>query len=82
MLAELARAEPIVAAEFAEADQVMTPLLGQPLTDIIFVDPATPRRSRRPSSELRQTAITQPAMLTLDIALTRCSARTASRPTW
>src|ERR1043166_7035825 len=38
MLRTLLNAEPIVAETFAEADRVMTPLLGKPLTDFIFVD--------------------------------------------
>src|SRR5450755_1238426 len=38
-MTQLLRAtEPIVAETFAEADRVMTPLLGKPLTDFIFVD--------------------------------------------
>ena len=39
MLAPLRAAEPIVAETFAEADRIMTPLLGKPLSEFIFVDP-------------------------------------------
>ena len=63
--------EPAVAATFAEADEVMTPLLGRPLTDVIFVDPASPERMADAEEELRRTEITQPAVLAVDIALTR-----------
>jgi malonyl CoA-acyl carrier protein transacylase len=47
----------------------MQPILGTPLTSYIFVDARTPRPSRHAEDDLRQTAITQPAMLTLDTAL-------------
>ncbi len=49
----------------------MTPLLGRPLTDVIFVDPASPERMADAEEELRRTEITQPAVLAVDIALTR-----------
>ena len=65
------RDEPVVAATFAEADEVMTPLLGRPLTDVIFVDPAIPARVAHAEEELRRTEITQPAVLAVDLALTR-----------
>ncbi len=50
MLADLRADEPIVARTFDEADRVMTPLLGTPLTDYIFVDGDDPDRRRRSSS--------------------------------
>ena len=71
MLATLRAGEPSVAATFAEADEVMTPLLGRPLTDVIFVDPASPERVAAAEEELRRTEITQPAVLAVDLALTR-----------
>ena len=71
MLATLRDEEPIVADTFAEADEVMTPLLGRPLSDYVFVDPADPTASAAADEQLRQTEITQPAILTVDIALTR-----------
>ena len=45
-----ARIEPIVAETFAEADRVMTPLLGKPLTDFIFVDQTMLPRSPKPKT--------------------------------
>ena len=40
IIAELRRVEPIVGAAFAEADRIMTPLLGRPLSEFIFTDEA------------------------------------------
>ncbi|HEU5332543.1 MAG TPA: beta-ketoacyl synthase N-terminal-like domain-containing protein, partial [Actinocrinis sp.] len=66
MLAELRGREPIVARTFAEADAVMAPLLGRPLTDFVFGPDIDALELR-----LLQTEITQPAVLTADLALTR-----------
>ncbi|MCB9143590.1 MAG: SDR family NAD(P)-dependent oxidoreductase [Anaerolineales bacterium] len=66
---ELAGLEPVVAETFAEADAVMTPILGRPLTSYIFVDSDDPAAMKQAERDLMQTAITQPAMLTVDTAL-------------
>ncbi|MBV8349044.1 MAG: acyltransferase domain-containing protein, partial [Mycolicibacterium sp.] len=71
MLADLRRREPIVAATFDEADRIMEPLLGRPLTDYIFADTADTSVAQRLEQQLMQTEITQPAVLTTDLALTR-----------
>ena len=71
MLRPLCGAEPIVADTFAEADGVMEPLLGKPLSEFIFVDSSDPNAVAKAEDDLRQTAITQPAVLAADIALTR-----------
>ncbi len=71
MLKPLRAAEPIVAETFAEADRIMTPLLGKPLSEFIFVDKADADAVAKAEDDLRQTAITQPAVLTTDLALTR-----------
>jgi len=71
MLKPLRTAEPIVAETFAEADRVMTPLLGKPLSEFIFVDKADADAVAKAEDDLRQTAITQPAVLAADLALTR-----------
>ena len=68
MLRDLREVEPIVRETFAEADVVMRPLLGRPLSDIIFVDPS---RAAEAEEQLKQTAITQPAILATDVALHR-----------
>ncbi|HTS61082.1 MAG TPA: SDR family NAD(P)-dependent oxidoreductase [Candidatus Acidoferrales bacterium] len=71
MLRALRDAEPVVAQTFAESDRVMTPLLGKPLSEYIFVDDGNPDALARAEEDLRQTAITQPAVLAADLALTR-----------
>ena len=80
MLRPLCAAEPIVAETFAEADRVMTPLLGKPLSDFIFVDQADPNAVAKAEEDLRQTAITQPAVLAIDLALTRLLAAYGIQP--
>ena len=72
MLGRLRQSEPVVADLFDEADAIMSPLLeGRRLSDIVFPDPADPEAVERAEAELRRTEITQPAVLTVDIALTR-----------
>ena len=71
MLKPLCDSEPIVAETFAEADRVMTPLLGKPLSEFIFVDKADEAAVAKAEDDLRQTAVTQPAVLATDLALTR-----------
>lgn len=71
MLQSLRAAEPIVASTFDEVDRTMTPILGKPLSEYIFVDAGNPAVLAKAEKDLRQTAITQPAVLTTDAALTR-----------
>ena len=71
MLRPLYESETIVRETFDEADRVMTPILGKPLTEFIFVDPNDPKAVAKADDDLRQTAITQPAVLAVDLALTR-----------
>jgi len=80
MLRILRDAEPIVAKTFAEADRVMIPLLGKPLTDFVFVDQTDPIAAAKADDDLRQTAITQPAVLAIDLALTRLLAAYGVQP--
>jgi acyl transferase domain-containing protein/NAD(P)-dependent dehydrogenase (short-subunit alcohol dehydrogenase family) len=80
MLALLRATEPIVAETFAEADRVMTPLLGKPLTDFIFVDQANAEAVAKAEEDLRQTEITQPTVLAIDLALTRLLAAYSIKP--
>ena len=49
----------------------MTPLLGQTADRLIFVEPADAAAVAQAEEDLRQTAITQPAVLAADVALTR-----------
>jgi acyl transferase domain-containing protein/NAD(P)-dependent dehydrogenase (short-subunit alcohol dehydrogenase family)/acyl carrier protein len=80
MLRTLREVEPIVAETFAEADRVMAPLLGKPLTAFVFVDQADPNAVAKADEDLRQTAITQPAVLAIDLALTQLLAAYGIQP--
>ncbi len=80
MLRPLYSSEPIVTQTFAEADRVMTPLLGKPLTDFVFVDQTDPVAVAKADEDLRQTAITQPAVLAIDLGLTRLLAAYGIQP--
>ena len=80
MLRPLRAAEPIVAETFAEADRVMAPLLGKPLSEFIFVDPTDAGAVAKAEEDLRQTAITQPAVIASDIAMTRLLAAYGIQP--
>ena len=71
MLNPIRAAEPIVAEMFAEADRIMTPILGKPLTEYIYVDPSDPKAVAKADEDLRQTEITQPAVMAIDMAMTR-----------
>ncbi len=71
MLEHLRATVPIVAETFAEADRIMTPLLGRSLSSYIFVDGEDPAAVAQLEQDLRRTEITQPAVLTTDLALTR-----------
>ena len=46
-------------------------MLGKPLSEFVFVDKADPVAVAEAEESLRQTEITQPAVLTVDIAMTR-----------
>ena len=71
MLRGIRAKEPIIGQTFAEADRIMTPMLGKPLSEFVFVDKADPMALVESEESLRQTEITQPAVLTADIAMTR-----------
>ena len=71
MLRPIRAAEPIVAKVFAEADRIMTPILGKPLTEYIYVDPSDPKAVAKADEDLRQTEITQPAVMAIDTAMTK-----------
>ncbi|HYA95994.1 MAG TPA: beta-ketoacyl synthase N-terminal-like domain-containing protein, partial [Terriglobales bacterium] len=80
MLRPIRALEPIVADTFAEADHIMTPILGKPLSEYIYVDEADPKAVAKAEDDLRQTAITQPAVLTIDMAMTRLLAAYGIKP--
>lgn len=70
MLRDLLDLSPEVRDTFAEADAVMTPIFGKPLTEYIFVDGDEVAEAKAKEA-LRDTTITQPAVLTCNVALTR-----------
>ncbi len=76
----LARREPVVAEVFADADRVMTPILGKPLTEYVFVDAENPAAMKQAEWDLMQTAITQPAVLAMDTAIFRLLGEYGIRP--
>ncbi len=80
MLAGLRAAEPIVADVFRQADDVMTPLLGRPLTSYVFIDADDPGAVAELEQQLLQTEITQPAVLATDQSLTQVLASYGMRP--
>jgi len=80
MLRGIRKIEPIIGETFAEADRVMTPMLGKPLSEFVFVDKADPVALAQSEESLRQTEITQPAVLTADIAMTRLLAAYGIQP--
>ncbi len=75
---ELAAHFPVVADTFREADEVMTPLLGRPLTDYLRRDPSQTEEAQ--FEALRQTEISQPATLAVDVAIVRLLAAYGVRP--
>ncbi|MBN1139271.1 MAG: acyltransferase domain-containing protein [Anaerolineae bacterium] len=75
MLRELVELDPVVAGAFAEADEVMAPLLGRPLSSFMFVDAQDEADLDAAEAALRDTRVTQPAVLTVDVALARLLAQ-------
>ncbi len=71
MLDELRKTEPIVAETLRTADAVMKPHLGKPISEFIYVDGNDPDKVAEAEERLKQTEITQPAVLTVDTALSR-----------
>ena len=72
MCALLAQRYPVVRQTFEEADAVLEPLIGRKLTSLIFVtNPEDTEAMKRAEEALRQTEVTQPAMLAADVAIFR-----------
>ena len=80
MLGTLRAGEPIVSATFTEADTVMTPILGRPLSAFVYVDQSDTHAVAKAEEDLLQTAVMQPAVLAADIAMTRLLAAYSIRP--
>ena len=68
---ELAVISPSVKATLDEADAIMQPILGRPLSSYLFIDSDDKAAVNQANYDLMQTEITQPAMLTLDEAIRR-----------
>ena len=80
MLKLLRATEPIVADTFAEADRINDALARQALSKFIFVDHDDAEAVAKAEEDLRQTEITQPAVLAIDLALTRLLAAYGIEP--
>ncbi len=70
MLRDLRTIEPLVAETFREADAVMTPILGRPISSYVFVDGKDDAITQA-ELKLRSTDITQPALLAVHVSLLR-----------
>lgn len=79
MLRELRAIEPVVDQVFVEADRVMTPLLGKPLTAFIYAE-GDDASLKEAEQKLKDTTITQPAVLTANIALLRLMQKYGFQP--
>jgi acyl transferase domain-containing protein/acyl carrier protein/NAD(P)-dependent dehydrogenase (short-subunit alcohol dehydrogenase family) len=71
MLRTLRESEPIVTNVYEEADRTMEPLLGKPITSCIYLDESDEAALAAAENGLKQTAITQPAVLATETALAR-----------
>ena len=71
MLKSLRGTEPVIAETYAQADSVMKPLLGKALSEYIFRDESDEAAMAEAEKDLKQTAITQPAVLATETALAR-----------
>ena len=76
MLGELMQRYAAFMDTMGKADSVMEPLLGRPLSSFVYTDlPDDAPESEKMEEQLRQTEITQPAMLAVDMALTELLAQ-------
>ncbi|MDZ7311796.1 MAG: acyltransferase domain-containing protein, partial [candidate division KSB1 bacterium] len=80
MLREMKEKEPIVADTLAEAERVMRSSFGMSLMEYMYVDETNPEALARAEDGLRQTAITQPAVLAIEVGLTRLLAAYGMMP--
>ncbi|MBI3299161.1 MAG: SDR family NAD(P)-dependent oxidoreductase [Elusimicrobia bacterium] len=72
MLKDLREKYQVVADTFAEADRIMTRLIGEPLSDILFTKGGEDEARLADMAErIKRTEITQPAVLTADVAILR-----------
>jgi acyl transferase domain-containing protein/acyl carrier protein/NAD(P)-dependent dehydrogenase (short-subunit alcohol dehydrogenase family) len=71
MLRTLRDSEPIVSKVYEEADRTMVPLLGRTISSCIYLDESDEAALAAAENGLKQTAITQPAVLATETALAR-----------
>ncbi len=71
---------PEVRATFEEAEQVVSPLIGRSLLGILHPSDTSEANLARCENELKQTEITQPAVLTADVAIHRYLVARGFRP--
>jgi malonyl CoA-acyl carrier protein transacylase len=71
MLKTLRETEPIVARVYEEADRAMELLIGRSLSSCIYLDESDEAALAAAEEGLKQTAITQPAVLATETALAR-----------
>jgi malonyl CoA-acyl carrier protein transacylase len=79
MLRDLRTIEPLVAETFREADAIMTPILGRPISSYVFVDGKDDTITQA-ELKLRSTEITQPALLAVHVSLLRVLAKYGFKP--
>ncbi|MRS02898.1 acyltransferase domain-containing protein, partial [bacterium] len=79
MIRDLLEVEPVVRDTFKEADDILTPILGRPLTSYIYAD-GNEEALAQAEKELKNTTITQPALLTANVALLRLMAKFGFSP--
>ena len=79
MFKDLHETEPVVKETFDEADRIMTPILGRSLTSFIYTD-GSEEELAQAEKELKNTQITQPAMLTANVAVMRVLQKYGVKP--
>ncbi len=75
---DLAEAFPVVKETFATADEILTPVLGRSLTSYLRAEPGADLAAMEDA--LRQTEISQPATLAVDVGILRVLASYNVRP--
>jgi malonyl CoA-acyl carrier protein transacylase len=79
MLRDLRTIEPLVAETFREADAIMAPILGRPISSYVFVDGKDDVIAQA-ELRLRSTEITQPALLAVHVSMLRVLAKYGFKP--
>ena len=81
MLKDLRSKYKVVEETFAEADRIMTGIIGEGLSDVLFTKGGeSEARLKEMQERIKQTEITQPAVLTADVAILRLLRRFGLEP--